>query len=644
MDEREHIISSSHRNDHKHLSLFRMFFFIFFLFSTLCLFGQTTEIQMAKEDTIGTSTIVLDEPADRVRVFSKGSVQYQELIGNVRLRHDSTFMRMDSAIIDDNNQVEAYGNVVIQELDSTYVFSDTLWYDGNTQIAELRGDVVLEKGDQKLFSDHLIYNLETRIANYDQKSYMTDEQLQLSSLKGVYYVNENRVHFEDSVLVISDTFNLKADSMAFFTDEYRVRFIGPTILYNDSSRIYTERGYYLLHEDEALFHENAQFISRETSGRADSIFYFGESGIYELIGNAYMEKEGEMASAKKIIYHEKEGLLYLYEDAVVEGEDIYATGDSLVYDTETNAVKARGRSTVKRKDFDLTSDFLDYNDELQQGFASGDVIWTDSSGTKRIFTDTMQFSADGQTARAMSVERRPMFEWTNENNDTLYLISDTLLTFQTISSDQDSAGMEILDTTQDFTAFYDVAILRDDVRGRADSLAYLEKDSVIVLYGDPILWMDTTQLSGDTIFINIVEGTIHDVLIRGNAFIITSPDSVFFNQIKGRDIKAYFEEGRLVRTDVEGNAESIYFPLDEQGAYIGMNKIVCSKIEMYFEENNVTGIAFLDQPTGDLYAMNEVDDENSVLQGYEDRGSLRPLSIESERKIKGEILPSSGGL
>src|SRR5690625_6630464 len=102
---------------------------------------------------------------------------------------------------------------------------------------------------------------------------------------------------------------------------------------------------------------------------------------------------------------------------------------------------------------------------------------------------------------------------------------------------------------------------------------------MIVLFGEPILWMDTTQLSGDTIFINIVEGAIHDVLIRGNAFIITSPDSVFFNQIKGRDIKAYFEEGKLVRTDVEGNAESIYFPLDEENAYIGRSEEHTSELQ-----------------------------------------------------------------
>lgn len=596
-------------------------------------FAQEVELRK-QEDTTRVITIVLDEPADRVRVFSKNDRQYQELIGNVRLRHDSTFMRMDSSIIDDNNQVEAYGNIVIQELDSTYIFSDTLWYDGNIQVAELLGDVVLEKGDQKLFSDHLIYDLSTRIATYDQKSYMIDNELQLSSLTGIFYVDENRVRFVDSVLVVSDTFNLKADSLAFFTDEYLVQFIGPTVMYNDSSRIYTERGFYRINEEEALFHQNAQFLTKNTLGRADSIFYYGQQSRYDLIGNAYVEKEGETAIAQKIIYHEDEGVLYLYRDAVVEGKDIFATGDSLVYDTGTNAVRAKGRSTVKRKDFDLTSDFMDYNDDLQQGYASGDVIWVDSSGMKKIYSDSLEFMGEGQMAKALSLHRRPMFEWSDEKNDTMFLISDTLLTYQTVTSVKDSAGVEIAsDTTQDFTAFFNVSILRHDVTGRADSLAYHEKDSMIVLFGEPILWMDTTQLSGDTIFINIVEGAIHDVLIRGNAFIITSPDSVFFNQIKGRDIKAYFEDGKLVRTDVEGNAESIYFPLDEENAYIGMNKIVCSKIEMYFEENNVTGIAFLDKPTGDLFSMNEVNEENSILKGYKNLSHLRPIDVESERKI-----------
>ncbi|MBY5958293.1 hypothetical protein KUV50_09140 [Membranicola marinus] len=596
-------------------------------------------------DTLKQTTIILDEPADRVRLFTKDSVQYQELTGNVRMRHDSTFMRTDSAILDDRNQVEAYGNVVIQELDSTYIFADTLWYNGNTRIAELRGEVVLEKDPQRLFTPHLFYNLETKIAHYNEKSYMMDADRQLSSLNGVFYVGEDRVIFRDSVLVISDSFNLKADSMAFFTQEHKVQFLGPTVVYNDTSRLYAEDGYYLLDEEEALFYNSAQFLSGATLGRSDSIYYFGKEGRYEMIGQAYLKKDDQVATARKIIYEEQAGLMYLFGEADVRGDDVNATGDTLVYNTETKAIRSRGRSRVERTDFTLQSEFLDYNDETQQGVATGNVIWADSSGSKRIFTDSLQYSNDGQTARALSIRQRPLFEWSSEEGDTLRLVSDTLFTYQTIVSGKDTLGQQVNDTTQDFSAYYDVAILREDMQGRADSLSYKESDSLIILYGNPILWMDTTQLSGDTIFISMVEGEVKDVLIKGNGFIITSPDSIFFNQIKGRKITAYFKDGDLYQTDVEGNAESIYFPLDEAGRYIAMNKIICSRIEMTFENNTVTGVAFLENPTGDLISMKEVNAENSILKGYQNLNQFRPSTMENERVLtKGDVLNMKGAL
>ena len=616
-----------------------VWFWTLFLTGTSCgmVLGQNTgQVDTSKTNT----TIILDEPADYVRLFTRDSVQYQQLVGNVRMRHDSTFLRTDSAILDDRNQVEAYGNVVIQELDSTHIFADTLWYDGNIKLAELRGQVVLEKDSQRLFTPHLFYELDTRIARYHQKSYMMDAEMQLSSMRGIFYINEDRVLFQDSVLVVSDSFNLKADSMAFFTQERRVRFLGPTIVYNDTSRLYAENGYYLINEQEALFYNSAQFESDSTLGSADSIYFFGNEGRYIMIGNAYLDQGTQTATAQKIIYEEKEGLLYLYGSAEVVGDDVNATGDSLIYNTDTRSVRSRGRSRVERTDFTLQSDFMDYNDDTQQGVASGNVIWEDSSGMKRILTDSLEYSSDGQTARALSLHQRPLLEWSNEEGDTLKLISDTLLTYRTIVSRRDTTGLLVSDTTQDFSAYHQVAIIREDFHGRADSLAYKESDSLIVLYGNPILWMDTTQLSGDTIFISIREGEIRDVLIKGNGFIITSPDSIFFNQIKGRTITAWFEDGDLYKTDVEGNAESIYFPLDEAGAYIAMNKIICSRIEMTFENSAVTGVSFLEKPTGDLISMKEVNAENSILKGYQNLGHLRPVDIATERLLQtGTVLP-----
>lgn len=605
---------------------------------SVSLSAQVNGADNGQDTTRSTTIVILDEPADRVRLYTRDTVQYQQLVGNVRMRHDSTFFRTDSAILDNRNQIEAYGNVVIQELDSTHIFADTLWYNGNDRLAQLRGNVVLEKDSQRLFSPYLLYNLETRVARYTDKSYMMDGNMQLSSIAGVFYVSEDYIVFRDSVLVISDSFNLKADSMAFFTEDRRVKFLGPTVVYNDTSRLYAENGFYLVEEKEALFYKEAQFQSGNTVGYADSIYFFGNEGKYIMKGDAYLHRDGQIATAREIIYEEQEGLMYLYQDAVVTGEDINATGDSLVYNTQTNSVRARGRSRVERQDFTLISDFMDYNDDSEEGVATGNVIWEDSTGMRRIRTDSLIYSGGGQSAKAISRVQRPLLEWANEEGDTLKLVSDTLLTYQSVTTYRDSIDQTISDTTQDFTAYFDVALIRNDFQGRADSLAYKEADSLIVLYGNPILWMDTTQLSGDTIYVSIRDGSISEVLIRGNGFIITSPDSIFFNQIKGRTITAYFKDGDLYQTDVEGNAESIYFPLDEEGAYIAMNKIICSRIEMTFENNQVTGVAFLENPTGDLFSMTKVTAENSILKGYENLSHLRPISVEREREIKNTMV------
>ncbi|GAA5221070.1 hypothetical protein GCM10025777_17000 [Membranihabitans marinus] len=580
------------------------------------------------------TSVILDEPADHVRLFKKDGIQYQELVGNVRMRHDSTFFRCDSAILDENNQVEAYGHVVIQELDSTYIFADTLLYNGNTRLAHLKGDVVLENGLQKLFSDQLDYQLDTRVARYNKKSYMTDGGTQLSSEKLVFYVPEHQAIFYDSVIVVNDTFNLKADSMGFNTRDYRVDFLSPTVLYNDTSRLYAEQGYYLMKEDEALFHQNAQFESGKTMGSGDSIFYYGQAKEYEIRGKAYISKEDKKARAHRIVYDEEKGQLNLYGNARVTGDDIQAQGEELIYSTVTNSVNAVGRSKIQRPEFNLTSDLLKYSDEEKYGRAKGNVIWEDSSGLKRIFTDSLEYTDKDQYARAIGIEQRPLFQWIGDSGDTMYMISDTLITSQSVDEKLvDSTETVVRDTFQNFKAYYDVAILRDGVRGRADSIAFNEKDSLITLFGNPVMWMDTTQLYGDTIFITMEGGEIDKVLIKGNAFVITSPDSIYFNQITGRTIIADFLDGELVYTEVVGNAESIYFILDEELAYIGMNKIICSRIEMTFEESNVVGISFLENTNGELFEMKSVSDENSFLKGYSDKNILRPLSIEMERKM-----------
>lgn len=43
---------------------------------------------------------------------------------------------------------------------------------------------------------------------------------------------------------------------------------------------------------------------------------------------------------------------------------------------------------------------------------------------------------------------------------------------------------------------------------------------------------------------------------------------------------------------VNGNVEFVYYVLDDDGGYVGVNKIICSEMMLYFGNNEVEKIIF----------------------------------------------------
>jgi hypothetical protein len=76
-----------------------------------------------------------------------------------------------------------------------------------------------------------------------------------------------------------------------------------------------------------------------------------------------------------------------------------------------------------------------------------------------------------------------------------------------------------------------------------------------------------------------------------DAFIIYEDSMKHHNQVKGREMIAYFVDQTLDKIDVNGNGESVYFALDEITAeMVGMNKILCSNLQIIFKEGKIEDI------------------------------------------------------
>ena len=168
---------------------------------------------------------------------------------------------------------------------------------------------------------------------------------------------------------------------------------------------------------------------------------------------------------------------------------------------------------------------------------------------------------------------------------------------------------------------------KSDLQAICDSLSYNTGDSVFHFYNDPFIWSDTSQFSADTMHIQMADNKIDKIFLINKAFIINSPDELYFNQIKGKHITAFFEDSDIRRTKVVGNAETVYYLLDDEDAYIGVNKSICSEMMIYFGDNKVDDIRYYDTPKGDLTPMQKANHSLFILEGFKWETKKRPKTL-----------------
>ncbi|WP_116105010.1 OstA-like protein [Lewinella sp. IMCC34191] len=578
-------------------------------------FGQQAPVSEKKE-------VVNIDHANELRIRQKGTAQ--RLIGDVELSQDSIFMYCDSAELVREVQLYAYDNVTIQQGDSIAAFSEYLDYNAETLLAKLRQDVVLQRGETELFTEELDYNLATKLATYHTGGRVTNGTTELRSTHGYYYADDRNVYFRDSVVVVDERFEMRADTLRYDLANERVYFLGPTVIRSDTHNIYCEAGYYDVALDEAIFQQNAQYRSGDRLAAADSIRYYGDREVYILKGDAYVaEGEFQRATADRIDYYRAEDRYQLQGNATVVDSVQTVSGDTIDYNALTESYSVTGgRPQVSNPPMVLTADRM-YSDEVTGlGRAAGNLIWRDTSADLQIEAEEADFNQTTGYLKAYGGRRGRALLTTLLEQDTMYMAADTLLSVR--SNKVDVNG----DTVRTLSAYHDVRILKSDMQALADSLQFNTVDSVLTLYSDPILWQDTSQLTADTIDLYLKNNAPDRVQLRRNALVITSPDLIFFNQVKGKDIIAYFDSSQLRQTDVKGNAEAIYYAQDEEGGYIGVNKTACSAMILYFDAGAVNRIKFLSAPSGRLDPMDAVDHDAFRLDGFRWEADRKPKSLE----------------
>lgn len=329
----------------------------------------------------------------------------------------------------------------------------------------------------------------------------------------------------------------------------------------------------------AIFNDSVRLENPNFTLYSDTLQYQTETKVATILGPSIIESDSGMIYTSRGWYDTINDFSLLLERSQVESGEKILIGDSIVYDKRLGLGKVYGNMSIidTVQHVSLEGQYGYYNEKTGYAFA----------------TDSARF-----------------LEYSEK--DTLFLHADTL---QMITLDSIS---------REIKAFYGVRFYRKDMQGVCDSMQLNTRDSVLYMYKNPILWNEQYQLYGDTVAIYMNDSTIDYAHVIQFAFAAQFVDSSYYNQLKGNDLKAYFEGQTIRQIDVEGNAESIFYPLESDGAKVGMNETKSGFLTIWVKDNKLDRLKIWPNPVGTMTPIPDLKPDQKLLKDFHWFDYIRP--------------------
>lgn len=195
--------------------------------------------------------------------------------------------------------------------------------------------------------------------------------------------------------------------------------------------------------------------------------------------------------------------------------------------------------------------------------------------------------------------------------------------------------------------YRDVRIYRTDFQAVCDSLVAFSSDSTIHLYIDPVLWNETNQITSEVMDVFTEHARIERVEFVGHPLMITELDTMYYNQVTGKEMTAYFRNNQIYRNDVNGNVQTIYF-LQEDDSPRVVNLLVVDGGSMtsYIEQRKVDKIVYRANPTATIYPLDKIPEgQDLFLKDFKWEADRRPTQREVfDRRIRPSLRAEKSAL
>lgn len=485
----------------------------------------------------------------------------------------------------------------------------------------------------------------------------------------------DRAHVDKLLLpdaqILIGSVKMKHDSMYMYCDSALIydkinsveAFGNVRMEQGDTLFIYGDYLYYDGMSQLAMLRENVRLINRNTELTTDSLNYdrlynlgyYFEGGTLTDEENVLTSEWGEYSPATKlaVFNHEVElvnpkfvltsdTLKYSTESKIatilgpsnIVNEQNHIYSERGEYNTIADQAELLDRSVLTNKGKKLTGDSLFYDRKLGYGEAFNNVQMNDTIN-KNMLTGNYCFYNE-LTGNALATNRAVAIDYSQ--GDSLFMHGDTLR-LVTYHLNTDSVYREM-------RVYHKVRAYRTDVQAVCDSLVYNSKDSCLTMYTDPILWHGSQQLLGEEIKVYMNDSTIDWAHIINQALAVEQKDSVHYNQVSGKEMKAFFANGDMRQVDVNGNVLVLYYPIEEKDStLIGLDYTEGGFLRMLLKDRRMERGSFIGKASGTMYPMDQIPADKYKLPSFAWFGYIRPVNKEDifewRGKKAGKVLQKS---
>ncbi|MCS7076592.1 MAG: hypothetical protein NZ455_07785 [Bacteroidia bacterium] len=422
------------------------------------------------------------------------------------------------------------------------------------------------------------------------------------------YVDRNFVEAYSNIRIISGRVTITGDKLQYDANTKTADIFGNVVLYDGSTYLYTPHLQYEVNTHVGKYFERGKIVNANDSLISKHATYNTDTRWAEFRGDVRLYSPDYKVNTDALDYNTDTQEANFSTKTRIFNDSSDIVCDRGTYYTSQRRGSLHGRVIMQDKEYVIQGDSVYFSklDNIGEAFRNVHVLSKDSN--VHIFG---QYAKIDDFHKYTYVTRKAYTMYKIEK-DTLYITADTLL------AKQDSLKKRYI------YAYHKAKLYKKDFQAIADTLLYHRDDSVFYFIESPVLWSENNQITGKNIIVYLKNKQLDSITITQKGFIVQQEDSVKYNQLKGRLIQVKLKENKIQRMFVSGNSESLYYVFKENNTLSGMNYILCSEADFYFEDNRPSTIKFFNQPDGTFYPPKQITRENAILKDFKWYSQLRP--------------------